>query len=59
MMAKRERLSLFASLKMGQFTRENGLQRKIRRTVEVYRFGLMAPGMTVSGETEWPMDMVD
>lgn len=44
---------------MEQSIRENGLLKKIRRTVEAYKFGQMGLDMMDFGKTVWPMVMGD
>ena len=58
-MAKRERLSQSAYLKMELCIKESGLWMRIRRMEEEFKFGQMGLDMTDSGETVWLMAMVD
>jgi len=47
---------------MAQFTKENGLlsrMEKVRRMVEVFRYGQMVHVMMASGAMAWPMAMAD
>mgnify|MGYP006891261739 CR=1 FL=1 len=58
-MERRERLDQYASLKMGQSTKVNGLSTKIKKTEEVCKYGPMEADTMDSGEMEWPMDKAD
>jgi len=58
-MEKRDKLGIYVFWKMEQSIRENGLLKKIRRTVEAYKFGQMGLDMMDFGKTVWPMVMGD
>lgn len=58
-MAKREKSSLYAFLKMELCTKESGSSMRTRKMVAEFKFGQMDLDTMVSGEMEWLMATAD